>query len=92
MIPQILLDSLDTFSDYEIIIICETLNTLYGTGTKYPFTGQKTVKGEWHKSDLLHYFNTIDFNTEPVQYMVIMGIFSTIFTQKRILNSINKTK
>lgn len=89
MIPQILLDSLDTFSDYEVTVICETLNILYGNNTTHPFTGQKTVKGEWHKSDLLHYFNTIDFNTESVHYMVIMGIFSTIFTQKRILSSID---
>jgi len=89
MIPQILLDSLDTFNDYEVTVICETLSTLYGTDATYPFTGRKTVKGEWHKSDLLHYFNTIDFNTESVRYMVIMGIFSTIFTQKRILSSTN---
>lgn len=90
MIPKLLIDIVDQFSSYDIMLACESLQSLYGTHDKYPFT-KTSINGSWSKADLLHYFNGIDFDnrdvigTEQTIYMVVMAVFSTIVTQKRLI-------
>ena len=92
MMPKLLIDIVDQFSSYDVMLACESLLSLYGTHDKYPFT-KASVDRPWSKSDLLHYFNGIDFDNKEVigieqtMYMVIMAVFSTILTQKRLIGN-----
>ena len=87
MIPSAILKALDSFNHKEIQIMCESLKILFDNKeTKYPFTDANKMfseDGEWSRSDILHYFNQIDFDVERQVGLEIMCVIAPILVSRQ---------
>lgn len=88
MIPSVLLTSLDSLNQKEIQIMGETLKVMFDNKeTRYPFNDSNKMfggdDGLWSRSDILHYFNQIDFDINREMCLELMGIFATIIVSRQ---------
>lgn len=87
MIPTSILNALNSFNHKEIQIMGESLKVLFDNKeTKYPFTDANRMfgeDGEWSRSDILHYFDQIDFDVEHQVGLEIMCIIAPILVSRQ---------
>lgn len=83
-------ECIDTLNQYEIKLVCKTLQTLYADHSLYPFTTQHTIEDEWDCNDILCYIQLLETNNDEYNLsntieMSVMAIITTVIVQRGLL-------
>lgn len=85
MVPDSVLYAINNLSQKEIEVVCESFKSIFGSEyCDYPFSdSNRSVPGEWHRSDILHYLNTIDFTLKHTICLEIMSVITTVLMYRQ---------
>lgn len=85
MIPDSVLNVIDNLSQKEIEVVCETFKIVFGSEyCDYPFNdSNRSITNEWHRSDILRYLNTIDFDLTHNVCLEIISVLTTLLMYRQ---------
>ena len=83
-------ECIDTLNQYEIKLVCKTLQTLYAEHSLYPFTTPHTIEDEWDRKDILYYIQLLETSKDEYGLsntieMTVMAIITTVIVQRGLL-------